>query len=386
MAAEFTGLLQQFYGLAETTYDTHVATAATDAVNLISLEITPEKSYAEIMSHAGSGTYEGEIDGATGGKYTATCDVMPAAAGTAPDIGFALKAGFGTETVIGGTSVTYVSNDSAPQSLTWTKYAGTGFCERINGCSVESIVFEGAKGAIPTITIAGSFATYAYLHGNPVVNGAHATSATTINVTSGHGYLVGPGILISLGTDTNSGAGYRVTATTASTLTITPGLAGAGLSGGEAIVPTVPSQTLSGARIGGVAHDLTIDAVTIPPIVQKYTLDTGIKLMDKESSSSKPTGILRHSQPKFSFEIDAYFKHASMPAFSAAHFTSQVTRDYAGRFGANTAAARVKFNMDKALARVQAVPVSDGEATQIKFSGTARKNSAANDAYSVVWD
>lgn len=385
MAAEFTGLTQQFWGLAETTYDTHVAIAATDAVNLVSLEIQPDKSYEEIISHAGSGTYEGEIDGATGGKWTAVCHMMPTTAGTIPDIDFALKAGFGDSTDSGAV-ITYDANDSAPESLTWTKYAGTGFCERINGCSVESIIIEGAKGAIPTFTFSGSFATYAFLFGNPTVSGVNATSATTINVTATHGYLVGAGMLVSFGTDTNSGAGYRVTSTTSSTLVITPGLAGAGTSGGEAIVPTVPSQTLAGTRIGGVSHGLTIDAITVNPVSMKFTLDTGIRLLDKESSSAKPTGILKHSTPTFDFDIDAYFKHTSMPAFGAAHFTSQVTRDLAARFGADTAGARVKVNMDKAMPRVQAVPVQDGEATMIKFTGRARKNSAALDAYSMVID
>ena len=85
-------------------------------------------------------------------------------------------------------------------------------------------------------------------------------------------------------------------------------------------------------------------------------------------------------------DIDAYFKTATMPYFGAAHSTTQQLRDFAARYGADTAAARVKVNTDKVLVRVQSVPVQAAEITVVKFTGRARKNSAANDEFSIVWD
>jgi len=118
----------------------------------------------------------------------------------------------------------------------------------------------------------------------------------------------------------------------------------------------------------------------------KYTIDTGIRALDKESTSSLPTGILRSQVRSVMLDIDAYFKHASLPAFSGAHFASEVTRDFAARYGADTAAARVKVNTDKVRPRAQPVSVQDGEITMIKFIGRARKNSAAADEFSLVFD
>jgi hypothetical protein len=385
MAGEFSGTLQQFWGQTETTFNTHEAFAATDAVNIVSLDIQPEKSYEEIISHAGSGTYEGEVDGATGGKWTATAHMMPAAAGTAPDIGFALGSVL-TETVSGGTSVTYAPNDSAPTSLAWQKYSGSTFCEWIRGCSLEQIVLDsGAKGSIPTVTLSGSFASLGFVYGAATVDGAHTAPDSTIAIDSPLGFCIGVGAIVKFGSEDNSGAGYRVTAVTATQLTITPDLAG-NISDGVVVAPLTYSQTLGGTRIGGVSHGLTVDAVAVNPITMKYTIDTGVRLMDRESSSPGPTGIVKAAARSCVLEIDAYFKTATMPYFGAAHATTQQLRDFAARYGADTAAARVKVNTDKVLVRVQPVPVQDGEITAVKFTGRARKNAAANDEFSIVWD
>ena len=384
MSGEFTGTIQQHWGKAETTYDTAIAIVAGDTVDLVSLEITPDLSYEEIKAHVGTGSYQGEINGASGGKWQAVCDIAPAAAGTAPDIGFALKAALGDETVVGGTSVTYDFNDSVPESLTWTKYAGDSFYERINGAWIEQLMIEGAKGGLPKITLSGGFASYAYLHGVPTVNGAHTAPDTTIAVTAGHGYQVGVGAYVKFGAEDNGGAGYRVTDVTSAQLTITPTLAG-NVSDLAVIAPLVPSHTPGGTRIGGTSHGLLIDAVAVSPISLKYTVNTGIVAFDKESSSAKPTGILRTGGRTVDLDHDIYFRHASMQYFSAAHFATQVLRDFQGRYGADTAAARMLVNTDATLVKVQGVPITDGEITTVKLMGRARQNAAANDEFSIVF-
>ena len=207
---------------------------------------------------------------------------------------------------------------------------------------------------------------------------------TTIAVTAGHGYLIGVGAYVKFGSEDNGGAGYRVTAVTSAQITITPTL-GANIADLAVIAPVVPSQTLGGTRIGGTSHGLTIDAVSVNPISLKYTINTGIVPMDKESSSAKPTGILRTSGRTVDLDHDVYFAHANMPYFSAAHFATQVLRYFQARYGANTAAARMLVNTDSTLVKVQGVPISDGEITVVKLMGRARQNSAANDEFSIVF-
>ena len=375
-----SGTNAKAWGLAEATFDTVLATAATDAFDFASLDFSPDKSLEELQSHIGNGSFQGEIDGGTGGKWSAAVDIAPGSVGVAPDVGFMLKAGFGDETIVGATSVTYDFNDTAPQSLQLTRVSGSTFCEVINGAWVESITIEGAKGGIPRYSFAGGFASFGFLYGSVTVSGTQATGATAIVLTTNHGYQVRPGVYVVFGADTNSGAGYKVTAVTASGMTITPGIAGAGVSTLTAVTPLDLSQTLTGTRIGGVSHGLAIDGGSaIGLISAKYAISTGIKALDKESSSAKATALMRAATRTVDVELEAYFKHENLGYFGGAHFTSQVLRSIVTRFGPATAAARLTVTTPKTLIKVAEVKLQDNEISTIKIAGRARQSAAAAD-------
>ena len=291
-----SGTLQQFFLKEEVTYDTQQAVVATDAVDLVSLELTPDLQQTEIQAHVGTGSYQGEINAMRGGKWTAVCDLAPAAAGTAPDIGPALKAALGDETIVGGTSVTYDFNDSSPTSIQWVKKSGHELYEVMTGCWVESLSIEASQGGVPKLTFSGGGATFGCYYGQATVSGVHAAASAAITLTTNHGYQFRPGAYIKFGASTldNAGAGYKVTAHTASGITISPGLhANDALAGAEVVRAFIPSQTLGGTRIGGVSHGCTIDSTSIGFIDSKYTIATGIKARDKNATSAVPVGIFR---------------------------------------------------------------------------------------------
>ena len=384
-----SGVRRQFWVKAEATYDTQQAIAATDAVDLVDMQFTPEKVLTEINSHVGTGSYQGEVEGQTGGKWTATCDFMPTTAGTAPDIGPALKAAFGDETIVGGTSVTYDFNDSdTVQTLQLVIYGGDEFYEVVTGAWVEQLTIDAVQNQVPRMTFSGGFAGYGNLRGAPSTTGSNASAATTINMATGDGYKlanVGAGAYIKFGSEDNGGAGYKVTSVTASTIVITPGLANT-VGVATAVTPLVPSQTLVGTRISaGIEHAMTIDAVSMGFVSAKYTIATGIKALDRAASSSRPTRVFRTGGRIVDAELDTYFLDEMSEILGAAHASTQVLRDVAVRLGPNTAASRAILNTDKTLFKVQPIALPDAEVAMAKLIGRARQNSAANDEFSLVF-
>lgn len=385
-----SGIKQKFWVKEEVTYDTQQAITATDAVDLVSLEFTPDKAYTEISSHVGTGSYQGEIEGATGGKWTAVCDIMPAAVGVAPDIGPALKAAFGDETIVGGTSVTYDFNDSdTVNSLQLVKHAGDEFYEVVDGAWVEQLAIDAAQNQVPRLTFTGGFAGYGNLRGAPFTTGSNAAGASTINMVTNDGYKlanIGAGAYVKFASEDNGGAGYKVTSVTASTIVITPVLANT-VGSTTQVTPYVPSQTLAGTRLSaGIEHALTIDSTSIGMIGCKYTISTGIKPADKQSTSSRPTRIFRTGGRVVDIDIDTYFLNEIGIYLGAAHASTQVLRDVAVRLGPATAAARATLNSDKTLFKVQPITLQDTEIALAKLIGRARQNSAANDEFSLVLD
>lgn len=380
------GIQQQFWGKNEATYDTVSAFAATDAFDAVELTFEPELNYEEIVSHVGTGSLQGEVQQNRGGKWSGSFNVAPNAAATAPDIGFLIKAAMGTETV-GGSDVTYSFSDgnvfgTSLHSLQLGKYAGTDLYEVVNGAWVEQLTVEIVGNQIPKITASGGFASYGYLYGSPTVNGVHSASDTTIDLASGGGVKVGANALIKFGTEDNGGAGYTVVSISGDTVTITPGLAG-GLSGGEAVEPVVPSQTLGGTVLGGTDSGLTIDATSLGLVTYKLTINTGIKPLDKEASSNRSTAIFRQEMRKLEGEITAYFKDESTAYLGGAW--SGTLRDIAARAGSATG-RRLTCHTDSARVGVAAVPFTDSEVTIITLPFTPRQNAAAADEATLVFE
>ncbi len=154
-----SGYQQKMWVKAEATYDTVQAVAATDAVNLIDLKLTPEWALEASQEHVGTASHQREIAGLKSGKWSASSYLMPAALGVAPDIGPFLTAAFGLETIVGSTSVTYSFLDTIPpSSIQLARYCGAKLMEIATGCWVEQVEFELQGGAAPKVSFSGGFA------------------------------------------------------------------------------------------------------------------------------------------------------------------------------------------------------------------------------------
>lgn len=386
------GALQQFFVKAEATFDTVQAVVTTDAVGLIELKLEPEEAFERTMERVGTASLQGEVARKFNHRWSAVSYVKPAAAGTAPDIGPFLTAAFGTETVVGGTSVTYSLSDSETiGTLQLVKRSGDGYYEVANGAWVETVEVEVTGNDEPKITFSGGYATHGYIYGEVPTTGTHIATATTINLTASTSERIAANAAVrfldSAGAveDDNGGAGFTVVSVdyAADTMVITPALSNPLTSGGT-VVPFTPAQTLGGTIISSNNSALTIDSTDYGFISSKMTLNTGIHGLNAEADSATVT---RTAKADREVECEHQFYFVNTENSILLGETRQGTvRNISTRAGANTAGARMKINTPALRLGVAPVEIPSSEESTYTLSGYARQNSTAADELTLVFD
>ena len=378
-----TAIQSKAWGNLETTYDTVLAMASTNAVDFVSFDITPELSFEALQSHVGTASLQGEVEGMQGGKWSLAVEISTKGAGVAPDYGFLLEAAFGTETVSASTSVTYSCDDTNAKSLQLVKCSGDNLYEVINGAWVEQVDWKIEAGKPGMITFSGGFATYGHYFGGSTVDGAHSTSDTTIDVLTGTGVHYRPNALIKFGTEDNSGAGYTVVSVSADSVTITPGLA-AGISDLDAVTAMQISHAPAGTVRPGINCGYSVGGTAIGVIESNVSFKTAIRPLDKQATSDRPTGLVVGQRREITCDDQVYFLDENGKYLGAAW--NGTVQNIIRRAGVNTAAERMKLNTPACRLNVVPIELADSEVGTAKLSGLARQNSAAGDEFTCVLD
>jgi len=385
------GVDAKAFAKIEATFDTPAAFAATNAVALAEvLKLQPEQAAEPIKGHVGTASRQGFVIGKKSGKWTAPAEIRPNAAGTAPDFGAdILKAAFGTETVSGGVSVTYALNDSPAQSLALGHLLGASAWEGCTGAWVEQLDIEVQGGGQAKMSAQGGYASHVWAYATTVGTGGAlngATSCPYANVAGDKGNL-GVGASVTIGAQTNGGAGYLITAVndtpTPPTITFTPALGGA-VSAGDAIVPVAPAMTIGGTTLGAVECSLTVDGTAVGFISAKVSLKTGYHAVDKEANTNRASGVAR-GEREVTGEIQFYFKNSSTgPLLGRAW--SGTTRALVLRIGPATAGKKATINVPKAFIDVVPLDIPEAEEATFTLKIRAQQNAAAADEMTLVFD
>src|SRR5574343_16817 len=369
---------------AESAFDTATAFVATDAFYANEFKLDPELKVNKSKEHTGSASLENHFEGKRGGKWSTKCYVKPNAAGTAPDIGEILKAGFGTETVSGGTSVTYSFNDNDPTSIQMAMKAGDGLYQSAFGAWVEQLDFEITGGQEPEFSGSGGFASFGWAYSG-TCGATHGSGVSTVTLGAGQAGRFGVGGRVKFASDTNGGAGYLITAVnnSAPSITISPSLV-TGVTNGDAITPVSLSKTVGGTVAGGIACDLSIDGSSFGLISAKISIKTGIHGLDKEATTNRASRIAK-AMREISGELQVYFIDTNH-GIHLGRAWDMTTRNLVIRAGPNTAAQRMKINLPKSLLMVSPVELPDAEEATVTIKFESRKNAAAADECTVVFD
>jgi len=386
-ASPVAGMLQKHWIKEQTTFDTIVAYAATDAVEgrVGAFKIDGEKNFEELMEAVGTASHQGDVALDRGGKFSIQTNIKPAAAGTAPDIGPAgLKACFGAEGIVGSTSVTYTFSDTVKVPLQGALNIASGLQHVFSGGVVTDWEIDIPGNGVPTITINGEFARFGWAYRDVIGVGGVATSATSCPLDNDSRGCVYPGAVVMLGDDSGTAsAGYTVTGYTDTTgsaaFAFSPGLAGAGEAAGLLITPLVPSSTVGGTAIAAVNCGLTIDSVPLGFIKANIKGTTGWGLRSGEATTDRASGIVRVGKRKVEGSLDFWFLDANTGNAPILGRTWEGTiRDIALRVGENTTGKRMTIDINKARLMVPTFDIGEA-AVQASVSFLAQQNAAAAD-------
>jgi len=261
------------YAVAEGTPGTYARATAASALRARSLDLSGGRErVAQADAQDGLDPYD-MVTGRHSANWSLVANIRPSgSAGTAPDIGPVLLAALGTETVAGGTSVTYGltnSQTAASRSLSITGAYPDGTDDgpltamrAVLGALVAElqIVINGSD--LPQITASGPARRYVPTGYSTISSGA--TSATQAVAAAA---MFNVDSVVSIDTDDNSGTGYRVTAISGSNLTLEASVA---TTTADVIRPYAPLPTLAGSILSQIVATVTIGGQTYS--VQSATL------------------------------------------------------------------------------------------------------------------
>jgi len=270
----------------ETNCNTLVVPAATDVVMVTSgLEpaFAPERlddeQKRDTMSH------EAAITGrATPGTWTLNAYLKPSGgATTEPEIHALLEAGLGVDVVDATDRLRYALGTTFDTLSIWRKVGHTVYA--FGGCIVQKYQFDIAGEDFARVQISGQF-MQRYFAGYSAADGAVVGDATTVDVTEGTGGRFSVGAYIQLGTDTNTGAGYRITEITADKLKISPGAA-TGCSSADIIRGLYPTTyTEVGDPVHGKVGQATLNGSSWNILTAQVIVNTGLVLYDNIKNNS----------------------------------------------------------------------------------------------------
>lgn len=358
----------------ESAYDTPAAFTSDHGFGYDDMKITPKLDWRKWKEHVGTASLQGESKGKQGGEFSVTAKIKPNGAAIAPQLDPFIRAGgFAYD---GGE---YVLQANQLLSLQVGRKTGNSLYEVINGLwiSKQEIKVEGSNDALMTFN--GGFASYGALLGVPVTGAAtYLAGVTQIAMAAAHAFKVRPGVSVAFGTQSNSGAGYRITAVSSDglTLTFTPALAVGGLGASQTITPIVPTSTIAGEVVGGVEDGLTIAGTSVGFISYQMTHDTGIHGLDKESSANRPNR-LAGGERSIAVEMMFYFLDENAGLLGKA-WDGTVQR-FQCRAGPDTAGSRFITETPALRLNVSPIELPDAEEATWKATGVARQDAAFED-------
>jgi hypothetical protein len=271
--------------------------AATDAMRVESSSIKhePTREPAEETS-----IYADEVEMETGRKkvsWSVDMDLRPSGvAATPPTVGDMLTAACGVYTNHGGTHCDWSpAIDQSFKTGTITRWMGeaTGYVqEAVWGAYIAKMGIKLAGGKKPSIHFeGGSIGGYVLTgHGDTA---SALVSSDQLTVDSDEQYMFGINSVVQVAALTNTGAGYRITAGTASPFTLEATLS---CDDNAIIAPYAPTPTYSGSPLMGISGAFTLAAQAFPITAFDFDLDCNLTVCDDHVNTEYPDDLIRNKR------------------------------------------------------------------------------------------
>lgn len=332
-----------------------------------SIDETVERS--EVNNKRETPNITTRLTGKTSGKWNVDMHLLcGASAGSSPDLAQFLKSAGFTETLNGGVDAQYALNQSAMTTF-GLLLDNDNSSQLAHGCVTESIKikFDGNNPA--KISFSGKSASVKRT-GTSTLSGVEIVGQTVLSVTEAECFNVGA--YVQVGTDNNSGDGFKITNvdTSLNTITINTGLLIEGASG-AVVGPVIPVITMNGTPISGILGAVTLGGTTLEVTEGEIEIELMINdTLDKFGSESYDAVTLVDRRVKANLTLfgnrDGLLQWMRSKAFSSASLVITI---------GTTSPNKVLVTMPYFEMDLSAVEIPEVDQNMIKISGVALKSS-----------
>jgi len=366
------------YFVPETTYGDKAKPTAAKGLRTSSLVITPVYDRPFVPERRNTRSRQERVDGKKSATWALRCVVRPSdTAGTAPDCGDILKHAYGTETVVGSTSVAYtLLKDPSALSASIYKHL-EDLQEMCYGAIVQSVgvTFGGEDFAM------FEFSGVAQDVGEAGKNQANGTgSSTDVFIVDDSDFFKAGGI-VQIDGDDNSGAGFQIGSIISETLYLDTAHS---WSNDDAVIPFAPTATLAGSPRYGTVGQISLDgdSTTVQIISGSFNMATGLGLHTSQFGTQNPQAVTLEGERTCDFSVDMLVEDTEV--FRMGHARSRVSQNVIITIG-DTAGKRMKIKMPTAEIDPGARSGEDG-LMRVSLSGVALASSSGEDEHSLMFD
>lgn len=361
----------------ESSYGTLVQPTATDAMKILSTDMNFKQERKDRPEKGSTRSITSRITGRKTADWSLEKFLLPSgAAGTKPDDALLWEALFGTETVNASTNVIYSLAAEPAKSLDIFREDGH-FREAVCGAVPSKWSLKWGGGDEPKVTFSGEAKDHYMVGSDTLAEDASAT--TTIVVNNALQFCIG--MLIKVGTENNTGAGYNITAINYTTDTLTLSASVTSQTTGAAVIPLPITPTTAGDVIPVTVGHVKIGSDMIYVTAAGFDIDQKVKLRNDEFATDSASG---HRHPEFrevTLSLTLYFEKAAVKRYNdIKRFTSQDIETLLG----DTAGKKVQVDANQVEFDFTKVDIPDSDEATITLPGKCL-GSSGEDEISVTF-
>ena len=375
-----SGYEEKFYATAETTFGTMVKPSGTDAIRIKKSVFTPSQERVNRADKRGSRSVQERITRKKKVEWSATAYLCPSGtAGTEPDDGALLEAVFGSKTESAGVSWTYSLALDIDKSFSLHRICGE-YAESITGAVVNQVIFRVRGEEEAEIEYSGFASDFIFTSRGALAASA-ASGATSLTVTSDTLDNIEVNSVIKIGDDTNSGAGFKVSAINGTTVTIEDGLTD-DADNGAVILPYFPDTTTAGSPLGCFPGTISIDGTNVYLTTLEITLSNNITMRNDEFGSSTARGYTSSDFRSVTISGTAY----ACQGYGLYRGKSRDFEDVDIQITlGDTAGSQVEINLDHVEFNIIPLEIPESNECTLTFEGQALASSSGEDEINVIY-
>jgi len=363
MSTEYAyGREQIVYVKSENPYGTLVHPAGGDAIKVLSCNMSVAQERKDRLEKGSTRSVISRYPGRITSEFSIEKYALPSGSkGTKPDDALLWEAVFGSEEIHMDTSVDYILLVEPSISLSIFSDVGP-HREALCGAVPSKWSFKFGGGDEPKVTFSGEAKDH-YLCGSDVLT-EDATTTTAITVTDARQYAID--MLIKVGTEDNSGAGFKITDINFGTNVLTLNAQVASQSTGAAVIPLPITPTTSGDVISVISGNVKIGTSEILITSCGFDLDQKVKFRNDEACTASASGFRYPEFREVTCSLDLYFKkNAAKWLNDAKRFTAQ---DIEVNLG-DVEGYKMEIDANQVEFEIPSIDVPDNDECAISLSG-----------------